>query len=122
MTNRQIIENALLFLIKDYGFCYNYECCNNGAMYFMYYNQYGCFTYYRWEQFQEEEFTAKYSEGYKIIDFSILHPKAFYEFNKSHKGIKWFFKDKRKDYWDMIAEFIKSEIEKTGALFGIELK
>jgi hypothetical protein len=122
MTDRQIIEEALWFLVENYGFNYNYECVNNGAIYFRYHNQYGSFTYYRWAQFQEEEFFVKYNEFYRSVDFSSLHPKEFYSFIKMHKGIRWFFKDKRKDYWNMIAQFIKVEIENTKTLFGIKLE
>lgn len=122
MTNRQIIENALIFLREYYGFSYNYECVNNGATYFWYYNEYGCFTYYQWEQFQEEEFSVKYNGSHRIIDFSILNPKEICAFYKTHKGIKWLFKDKRKEYWHMIAQLIKNEIQKTGTLFGIKIK
>ena len=121
MTDKQIIEKAMGFLCSDYGFMYDYESVNNGAEYYRFFNKYGCFTYYQWEQFQEKEFSVKYDMSFRVIEFQYLFPDEYKTFKQTHKGIKWWFKDKRLDYWNMFAKLIKEEIEKKGSLFGLRI-
>ena len=121
MSNREIIENALKFLCNEYNFSYEYYTPNGNADYCKYSNQYGKFTYYEWMEFGEREFSVIYNQQFRKININEEYPKMVSEFHHSHKGIKWFFKDKRKDYWEMIANIIKNEITATGTLFGIKI-
>lgn len=121
MTTEKIIKNALEFLCVEYGFEFQYETEFNGAMTFKYFNDNGSFSYYQWEQMQEYEFSVIYNQYYKKLEMQLLFPKEFALFNQQHKGLRWLFKDKREDYWNMIAGLIKGEIKNTGSLFGLML-
>ena len=122
MSDREIIEAALNFLVVDYGFSYEYHSLNGKEEYFQYKNNHGCLTYYQWAQFGEQEFSATYNQTFRKIQLFEEYPKYFASFKSKHKGIKWLFQDSRKDYWEMISNIIKDEIASTGALFGIQIR
>ena len=122
MSDREIIEAALNFLVVDYGFSYEYHSLNGKEEYFQYKNNYGCLTYYQWAQFGEQEFSATHNQTFRKIQLFEEYPKYFASFKSTHKGIKWLFQDSRKDYWEMISNIIKEEIASTGALFGIQIR
>ncbi len=121
MTDKDIIEKALSFLVKDYNFSYLFETPNGNDMRFIYNNKYGSFIYYQWTQFKEEEFSIITNHEYKKIQLFLEYPDYFSTYNKTHKGIKWFFKDNRMDYWDMISQILKHEISKNGSLFDLRV-
>ena len=115
-----IIEDKLRFLITDNNMIYNCKR-ENGKTLYVFHNQYGNFIYWEWPQFSEDGFEVQTLD--KKIPVNILeeYPEVYNEYSKSHKGIKWLFKDIQVDYWDMIASIIKLEIQSTGKLFGLNL-
>lgn len=121
MQSKEIIYKALEFLIIEYNMEFKYIC--NGKEYFYHFcNPNGCFTYYEWPQFEDKEyFVAIINEPKKSINIFENYKELLDQWNKKHSGIKWFFKDKRKDYWGLIASIIKKEISKTGHFFGIKV-
>ena len=121
MSDKEIIETALNFLVIDHGFSYEYNTPNGNAEYFKYKNKNGCFAYYQWVQFGEYEFSVTYDQTFRKIQLFEEYPKYFAFFKNKHKGIKWLFKDSRKDYWEMISNIIKDEIASKGSLFGIQM-
>jgi hypothetical protein len=122
MKTQEIIENALKFLSVEYKFFYEYESIYNGAEYFKYTNKYGNFVYYQWLQFGEKQFSVKYNQTFKVVDLQLQFSKEFVCFKKTHSGITWWFKDKRKEYWNMIASIIKKEIKHSNTLFGLPIE
>lgn len=120
MSDKEIIEKALSFLITEYKFKYKYET-NKGNDIFIYENKNGCFKYYQWPQFGESEFSVLSDYEFKKINLFLIYPEYFALFKKQHSGIKWFFKDKRKDYWAMIATILKHEISVNNSLFGLKV-
>lgn len=122
MTNQEIIRTSLSFLIDIFGFEYKY-ICNGIEYYYLFQRANGTFTIYECPQFQDRIFYISIiNHPQRQINIFQDYEQLFEEWNLNHSGIKWFFKDKRKDYWDMIAKLIKSEIEKTDTLFGIKLR
>lgn len=120
MNVNDIIKSNLDFLVKDYQFEFSY--LNGRGENYLYKNKYGYFNYYEWEQFGEYEFSVKISnQESKIINFFEYYPKQISSFNSNHTGIKWLFKDKKKDYWKMIADLIKLEIANNHCLFGLKI-
>lgn len=122
MTDKEIIEEALKFLVVDYGFTYEYHSQHNGnEEFYKFVNEFGYFQYYEWSQFKDSEFSVVCNQEFKIIRLFDEYPQIFSMFNKRHKGVKWFFKDQRKDYWTMIASILRLEIKTKGSLFGLKI-
>lgn len=122
MKTKDIIEKSLSFLINEYGLVLDYN--TNGKENFYYFrNKYGSFNYYEWPQFGDHIFSVTINGvEKKKIDFFVEYPKIVEKFNQSHKGLKWLFKDTCEDYWNMIADIIKTEIVSHGALFGLKVE
>ena len=57
----------------------------------------------------------------KKISLVEEYPKIIGEFKHSHKGFRWFFKDERYDYWEMISKIIQMEINTNNYIFGLKL-
>lgn len=121
METNQLILKKLGFLIDKYKMEYIYDIDGNQKFY-RFKNDYGSFSYYEYRQLGEVEFSIKTNEEYRIINFFEIYPKLISRFNQDHKGIKWFFGDKREDYWEMISQIIKSEIELNHSLFGLRVE
>lgn len=121
MGDKEIIEKSLSFLITDHNFKYRYETQNGNDMNFIYENKNGYFKYYQWPQFNESEFSVLFDNEFKKINLFEIDPKYFSLFKKQHSGIKWLFKDKRQDYWNMIATILKHEISISNSLFGLKI-
>lgn len=119
MTTKDIIEDKLMFLVKDYGFIFEYS--NIQGEHYVFRNDNGYFEFYEWAQFDESEIHVKYDEVFKKINLIEYYPKIIGEFNQTHRGIKWFFKDTRNDYWDMISKIIKLEINNKKSIFGLTI-
>ena len=121
MTTEEIINKHLDFLIKDYNFTYEYRV-EYAAEWFVYKNANGYFEYYEGNQFDEQSsYTIMTSNVYKRIFPLTEYPDIYREYKKSHRGIKWWFKDIREEYWAMIAKIIKTEIETKHSIFGLEV-
>lgn len=122
LSDKEIIEKSLNFLIVDYNFKYEYltPYCNNEE-YYIFRKQDSCFTYYQWNEMKEYKFTVVFDQEFKEIRLFERYPQELELFRKNHTGIKWIFKDYREDYWKMIADIIKKEIQSTGFLFGIKI-
>lgn len=119
MTVKETIEKHLAFLVSDYGFTYKFETSNGNDMRFIYENANGYFMYYQWEQFGESEFSVCCNQTFLKVSLIEKYPHIFAQFRKNHRGIKWFFKDSRKDYWEMVSSILRNEIENNGSLFGL---
>ncbi len=121
METYKIIEKELQFLITDVKMIYTHEKKGN-QNYYYFSNDFGRFTYYEYRQFGEQEFTILANGSLKTINMFNENPQVYSKFKQEHKGIRFFFKDMRQDYWKMIAEIIKLEIDSTGSLFGLRIK
>lgn len=117
MTTKEIIEKKLHFLVKDYGF--SFEHSNIQGNHYVFSNSYGYIEFYEWEQFEESEIRVKCYQEFKKIILIDHYPEIVGEYTKNHVGIKWFFKDERNDYWDMISTIIKLEIDNKKNIFGL---
>ena len=118
-TTLDIIKNKLNFLIEEYGF--TFEFINDWGCHYIFNNKNGCIEFYEWAQFNESAFFVNYDMISKKINLIEEYPKIVAHFYKTHKGIKWFFKDDREDYWQMISEIIKIEINNNKSIFGLKL-
>lgn len=119
MTTLEIINKKLAFLIDEYDF--SFEFINDWGNRYVFKNRYGNIEFYEWEQFNESAFFVAYDLISKKINLIEEYPKIFGLFNQDHKGIKYFFKDYRNDYWEMISKIIKLEIKNTKTIFGLKI-
>ena len=62
-----------------------------------------------------------FASSSKRINMPVLYAKELGAFNQRHKGLKWLFKDRRPDFWQMIADIIKKEIETNNSVFGLKI-
>lgn len=120
-TDKEIIEEALSFLVTNFRFIFEYKTSNRNEEFYSYKNRYGSLNYYQSQEFGDYRFSVMNSEGIRDINFVELYPSVVAQFNKAHRGFRWLFKDLRIDYWNMIALIIKMEIENTGSLFGLKI-
>ena len=119
MTTKGIIENKLGFLIKEFGFDFVFN--NISGDHYIFRNKNGYIEFYEWEQFGESSIVVKYGQISRIVHLFEEYPKVVGQFNQTHKGIKWFFKDKRNDYWEMISQIIRIEINNKKSIFGLNI-
>lgn len=119
MTTEKIIRSSLLFLEKEYQF--EFELVSEQGNRYIYKNKFGHFEYYEWRQFQETSFSVYANNECKTIDMLHVNPKIIGEFQQKNKGLKGFFSDNRKEYWNIIANIIKNEIATSHNLFGLKL-
>ena len=117
MTTKDIVEKNLYFLSKEYGFDFEYK--DEAGDHYIFRNSNGFIEFYEWEQFGESEIYVKYDMLFKRISLIEEYPQMISQFNQAHKGIKSFFKDVRKDYWEMISKIIKNEIICKNSIFGL---
>lgn len=118
MTTLDIIKNKLKFLINEYNFTFEFN--NESGNHYIFSNQNGYIEFYEWSQFDEFAIYVKYDMISKKINLMEEYPKVIAKFNQSHKGIKWFLKDKRDDFWEMISQIIKIEIVNKN-IFGLKI-
>lgn len=119
MTTLDIVKSKLNFLIDKYDFIFEYN--NEQGFHYIFKNKNGFIEFYEWPQFNESEIFVNYNMISKKINLIVEYPKIVGKFYQEHKGIKWFFKDKRYDYWEMISEIIKVEINNNESIFGLKL-
>ena len=119
MTTLDIIKNKLKFLTDQYNFIFEFS--NIFGDHYIFKNRNGYIEFYEWAQFNESEFFVKYDMISKKINLIIEYPQIMGEFKQNHKGFKWLFKDKRHDYWEMIANIIQTEITINNNIFGLKL-
>ena len=105
--------------MNEYDFTFDYN--NIDGNHYIFKNKYGYIEFYEWEQFNESSIFVKYDMISKRINLIEEYPKVIGKFNQTHKGFKWFFKDKRDDYWEMISEILKLEINSKNNIFGLKL-
>ncbi|MBQ8040797.1 MAG: hypothetical protein IJ274_13200 [Lachnospiraceae bacterium] len=118
MTTLNIVKNNLQFLIDKYGFTFEFNDIR--GEHYIFKNKNGYIEFYEWEQFDESAIFVKYDMIAKKINLIEEYPKMIGEFSQRHKGFKWFFKDKRYDYWEMISKIIQIEINNK-SIFGLKL-
>lgn len=119
MTTLQIVENNLGFLTTEYGFVFSYN--DTDGDHYVFRNKHGKIEFYEREQFQDSAVFVNYDMTSKKIDLLSEYPQIVGKFNHNHRGIKWLFKDKRHDYWEMIATVVRKEIENHNSIFGLPL-
>ena len=119
MRTEKIIRNSLNFLEDDYNF--KYEVSRDKGTTYTYTNKYGRFEYYQWQQFDESRFSVFYDGEHKIVNMFHESPKEIGKFNFQSKGFIGFLKDRRQEFWKIIAEIVKSNIKDTGLLFGLRV-
>lgn len=119
MTTLDIIKNKLKFLIDDYDFTFEFN--NDRGNHYIFKNTNGFIEFYEWGQFDESSIFVIYDMISKKINLIEEYPKMVAQFNQTHKGIKWLFKDDRYDYWEMISKIIKIEINNNKNIFGLKL-
>ena len=119
MSTLDIVKNKLWFLVADYGFEFCYGDGRGEHFYFS--NKNGHIEFYEWDQFKEFEIRVSTGTYWEAIDLSQRYSKFWDEFNQKHKGIKWWFKDKRHDFWEMIVNIIKTDIATENTVFGLML-
>ena len=120
MTTLEIVENNLKFLTTEYGFVFSHS--NSQGDHYIFKNRHGYIEFYEWEQFQDSAVFVNYDMTSKKIDLFLEYPKIVGKFNHNHRGIKWLFKDKRQDYWEMVATVIRMEIENHKSVFGLNVE
>ena len=119
MTTLDIVKDKLSFLIKDYHFSFRFK--NTSGNHYIFENMSGYIEFYEWEQFGEFGIYVKYDKIFKEIKLIEHYPKIFGKFKESHKGLKWIFKDTRFDFWEMISEIVRSEIDNKNNVFGLKI-
>jgi|GEM_PF-5948708 len=119
MTTENIIKDKLGFLTTNYHL--DFEYVENRGSHYIFRNKYGFIEFYEWPQFDESAIFVTYGMVSKNIHLIEHYPKAIGDFYRRHRGIKWFFKDERFDYWEMIANIIKTEISQHNNIFGLDL-
>ena len=119
VTTKDIIEGKLFFLIKEYGFSFEFN--NTNGDHYIFKNRNGYIEFYEWAQFGESKILVKHGNVFEEINLIYEYPKEISKFNSSHKGIKYFFKDIRNDYWEMIARIIKLEISDKNSIFRLKI-
>lgn len=117
----KIIEKELEFLVSNYRMEYTYDV-SLGRKYYRYKNQFGVFTYYEYRQLGEQEFSVLTNNNFTVINMLNEYPSIISRFNRQSRNIRFFLKDRRQEYWKMIAEIIKKEIDSSGTLFGLEVQ
>jgi hypothetical protein len=120
MTTEDIIRSSLSFLEKDYHL--EFFSFRDRGNHYIFSNPKGRFEYFEWSQFQETRFCVYANEECKTIDMFLENPKLIGKFQQKNRGLKAFFGDNRKEYWKIIGEILRNEIEKNGTLFGLELE
>ena len=129
MNIQKIVREKLFFLEADLGFDFHYS--NERGNHYIYTNEFGYIEVYERAQFDEYEIrvqdTTYFNRNgihgiyFKRIDLKETYKKEFKQFNKQHRGIKWWFKSPIDDYWQMIADIIKKEIETSNSVFGLKI-
>ena len=119
MTTLDIVKDKLGFLVKDYGLVFEYSSISGN--HYIFKNPNGYLEFYEWEQFNESAIFIKHGLISRKIDLLEEYPKITAKFLQTHKGIKWLFKDDRAEYWEMVAEIIKSEISRKKSIFGLNV-
>ncbi len=119
MKTKNIIRDALLFLEKEFHL--EFQLIEERGNYYIYKNKFGRFEYYEWSQFQEAEFRVNANDECKTIDMLFIDPKKMGVYQKKNKGLRGFSRDGREEYWKIVANIIRSEIEKNNSLFGLRL-
>lgn len=121
MEDKEIIYGSLSFLVDKYGFKYKYFCTGK-EYYYSFQNKHGTFTIYEWPQFQDRIFYITLRNTSKIaIDIFKNHKHLLEDWEKKHSGFIWIFKDKRKDYWLLVAQIIREQINTDGQFWGIKI-
>lgn len=116
---RVIVLEKLGFLVTDSGFEFDYS--DESGEHFFFKNELGYIEFYVWEQFNEFEINVKIGNCLKRINMPVLYAKELGDFKYKHRGIKWWFKDERPDFWQMIADIVKKEIETSNSVFGLKI-
>ena len=119
MTTLDIVKSKLGFLADKYNFTFEFN--NARGNHYIFKNKNGYIEFYEWQQFGESAIFVKCNMISKKINLIEEYPKIIGEFNGSHKGLKWLFKDERYDYWEMISNIIQAEINTSNNIFGLEL-
>lgn len=116
MKNEDIIKNALNFLIKEYGFHYEYKS-NGKQVWCKLTNSHGSINWYCYGLFDEYELSITSNKGKKIIDSQFVE-------NKFKIGFSFInlFVDKRVRYWNNISYIFKKQIKERNSLFGLIVK
>lgn len=121
MRNEDIIKNKLAFLINDYGFDFDYRY-NGPYEWLRLSNNYGCICWVFEKIYESYELTIVINgEGRKLLDTSWRNENCVLKIDKKKEFFKNLFKNKKVIYWDQISTIFKSEIERTGTLFGLTL-
>lgn len=118
MTTLDIIKNKFKFLISNYNFTFEFH--NESGNHYIFINKYGSIEFYEWSQFNEFAIFVKYDMISKKINLIEEYPKIISQFNQSHRGIKWFFKDEREDFWEMVSKIIRIEVA-NNSIFGLKI-
>lgn len=118
MTTLDIVKDKLKFLIEEYGFIFEFN--EDRGDHYIFKNKNGYIEFYEWQQFNESAIFVNYDMISKEIKLLLEYPKIVGRFNQMHKGLKGFFKDRRKNYWEMISKIIKIEISKKN-IFGLRV-
>lgn len=119
MKTEEMIRKKLKFLEEEHHFRYQYFF--ESGNHYIYENDYGTFIYYEWQEFGEKEFTIKTNQEIKTINMLHENPKLMGEFQNKYRGLRGLFKNNKEEYWNIIRDIIKEEIDKNGSLFGIQI-
>lgn len=119
MNTIDIVKNKLDFLLKDYGMAFEYN--NIRGNHYIFKNPTGYIEFYEWKQFNESAIFIKYGLTSRKIDLLEEYPKIIGKFYQKHKGLKRFFRDDREEYWEIVAEIIKTELFSKKSIFGLQV-
>lgn len=120
METESIIKQNLAFLIDKYSFSFSsvHDGCQD---YYIFENQFGKIVFYEWAERKEMETTVFFSNEAKRIDFFLENTKRMAEYYKRCSGLRGFFFDGRAMYWEIVSETIRTEISRTGTIWGLRI-
>lgn len=121
MTTEEIIKDNIGFLINEYNFVFTSNS-NGKKEWFYFSNNYGSINYYIFEQTGEYELSITINgKGKIVLDSFKIVSNSLLQINKKMSLLEFVFKDHRKIYWNKISKAFKTEIKKSGTLYGLNL-
>lgn len=122
MTTEEIIKDNIGFLINEYNFVFTSNS-NGKEEWFYFSNNYGSINYYIFEPAGEYELSITINgKGKIVLDSFKIVSNSLLQINKKMSLLEFVFEDHRKIYWNKISKAFKTEIKKSGTLYGLNLE
>ena len=113
VKNENIIT-AFDFLIKEYNCTLSYEF-DHGNRY-LFFNDDFKVTIFTWEQFDDLNINLIYNMVNYHIDPYLEEPEKMYVIKTKKKGIRGFFYNYDRDFWEVVSMILKNKLNQLGIM------